>query len=173
MPKRDIEEFIAHWSGATAPAQAISQKFLCGLWDLLEVPQPGNQRNVGYTFEFHVRECGTRSGRKARGHSLVASRLPEWREKAAESAHNHTCQVKTQSQTRLAESDGRAGASGPDRPARRRQTFHAIQFGQTTRPGQTRRRRRNPENPRNPGPRTPSEGGGFRAYGAFIFGHGN
>ena len=56
MPKRDIEEFIAHWSGATAPEQAISQQFLCELCDLLDVPQPGNQRNGGYTFEFHVRE---------------------------------------------------------------------------------------------------------------------
>jgi len=67
MPKRDIEEFIAHWSGATAPEQAISQQFLCDLCDLLDVPQPGNQRNGGYTFEFHVRETqhdgSTREGR--------------------------------------------------------------------------------------------------------------
>jgi type I restriction-modification system DNA methylase subunit len=56
MPKRDIEDFISHWKGATAPEQSISQQFLCELCDLLEVPQPGNQRNGSYTFEFHVSE---------------------------------------------------------------------------------------------------------------------
>ncbi len=67
MPKRDIEEFIAHWAGATAPEQAISQQFLGELCDLLDVPPPGNQRNGSYTFEFHVRESlhegGYREGR--------------------------------------------------------------------------------------------------------------
>ena len=56
MSKRDVEGFISHWSGATAPEQSISQQFLCDLCDLLDVPQPGNQRNGSYTFEFHVRE---------------------------------------------------------------------------------------------------------------------
>jgi hypothetical protein len=39
MPKRDIEDFISHWKGATAPEQSISQQFLCELCDLLDVPQ--------------------------------------------------------------------------------------------------------------------------------------
>lgn len=56
MPKRDVEDFISHWSGATASEQSISQQFLCELCDLLDVPQPGNQRNGTYTFEFHVSE---------------------------------------------------------------------------------------------------------------------
>lgn len=56
MPKRDAEDFISHWKGATAPEQSISQQFLCELCDLLDVPQPGNQRNGSYTFEFHVSE---------------------------------------------------------------------------------------------------------------------
>lgn len=56
MPKRDIAGFISHWKGATAPEQSISQQFLCELCDLLDVPQPGNQRNGVYTFEFHVSE---------------------------------------------------------------------------------------------------------------------
>ena len=56
MPKRDIADFIAHWKDATASEQSISQQFLCELCDLLDVPQPGNQRNGAYTFEFHVRE---------------------------------------------------------------------------------------------------------------------
>lgn len=56
MPKRDVEDFIAHWKGATAPEQSISQQFLCDLCDLLDVPAPGNQRNGSYTFEFHVSE---------------------------------------------------------------------------------------------------------------------
>ena len=56
MPKRDVEDFISHWKDATAPEQAISQQFLCDLCDLLDVPQPGNQRNGSYTFEFHVSE---------------------------------------------------------------------------------------------------------------------
>ncbi|HEX7569443.1 MAG TPA: DNA methyltransferase, partial [Verrucomicrobiae bacterium] len=56
MPKRDVDDFISHWKGATAPEQSISQQFLCELCDLLDVPQPGNQRNGSYTFEFHVSE---------------------------------------------------------------------------------------------------------------------
>ena len=56
MPKRDVENFISHWKGATAPEQSISQQFLCELCDLLDVPTPDNQRNGSYTFEFHVSE---------------------------------------------------------------------------------------------------------------------
>ncbi len=56
MPKRDVEDFISHWKGATAPEQSVSQQFLLELCDLLEVPHPGNQRNGSYTFEFHVNE---------------------------------------------------------------------------------------------------------------------
>lgn len=67
MPKRDVEDFISHWTGATAPEQSISQQFLCELCDLLDVPQPGNQRNGSYTFEFHVSETqhdgATKEGR--------------------------------------------------------------------------------------------------------------
>ena len=56
MPKRDIEDFISHWKGATASEQSISQQFLCDLCDLLDLTPPGNQRNGSYTFEFHVSE---------------------------------------------------------------------------------------------------------------------
>ena len=56
MPKRDIEDFISHWKGATAPEQSVSQQFLMELCELLEVDRPGNQRQGGYTFEFHVSE---------------------------------------------------------------------------------------------------------------------
>lgn len=56
MPKRELEDFSAHWKGATAPEQSISQQFLCELCDLLDLPQPGNQRNGAYTFEFHVKD---------------------------------------------------------------------------------------------------------------------
>ena len=67
MPKRDIEEFIAHWSKATASEQSISQPFLIELCDLLDLPHPDNQRNGPYTFEFHVSETqhdgNTKDGR--------------------------------------------------------------------------------------------------------------
>jgi hypothetical protein len=56
MPKRDIDDFISHWAGATAPEQSISQQFLLELCDLLDVPQPDNRRNGSYSFEFHVKE---------------------------------------------------------------------------------------------------------------------
>jgi hypothetical protein len=65
MPKRDVAEFISHWKGATASEQPISQQFLCELCDLLDVPQPGNQRNGASTFEFHV-SVARRSGRTIR-----------------------------------------------------------------------------------------------------------
>ncbi|MDB6035716.1 MAG: hypothetical protein JWM16_6054 [Verrucomicrobiales bacterium] len=56
MPIREIEDFISHWTGATASEQSISQQFLCELCGLLDVPLPGNQRNGSYSFEFHVSE---------------------------------------------------------------------------------------------------------------------
>jgi hypothetical protein len=56
MPNRDAQEFISHWKGATASEQSISQKFLLQLCELLDVPQPENQRQGSYTFEFHVSE---------------------------------------------------------------------------------------------------------------------
>jgi hypothetical protein len=56
MPKRDIEDFISRWTGATASEQSISQQFLLELCELLEVPQPENRRNGSYAFEFHVSE---------------------------------------------------------------------------------------------------------------------
>jgi hypothetical protein len=39
MPKRDIEDFISRWTGATASEQSISQQFLLELCELLDVPQ--------------------------------------------------------------------------------------------------------------------------------------
>jgi hypothetical protein len=67
MPKRTPDEFVAHWSAATAPEQATSQQFLCELCELLDVPVPDNKRNGSYTFEFHVSETqhdgGTKDGR--------------------------------------------------------------------------------------------------------------
>jgi SAM-dependent methyltransferase len=56
MPKRDIEDFISRWSGATATERSVSQMFLVELCDLLDLPHPDNQRNGSYTFEFHVKE---------------------------------------------------------------------------------------------------------------------
>jgi hypothetical protein len=56
MPKREIEDFISHWSKAGLSENQISQPFLCELCDLLDAPQPDNRRNGSYTFEFHVSE---------------------------------------------------------------------------------------------------------------------
>src|ERR1022692_498151 len=56
MPKRDIEDFISHWSKAELSENQISQPFLVELCDFLDVPKPGNQPNGNYTFEFHVKE---------------------------------------------------------------------------------------------------------------------
>jgi hypothetical protein len=89
MPKRDIEEFISHWKGATAPEQSISQQFLCELCELLDVPVPGNQRNGSYTFEFHVKDTQhdgtTQEGRidlYKRGSFILESK--KFQEKVAE-----------------------------------------------------------------------------------------
>jgi hypothetical protein len=56
MPKRDIEDFISHWSKAELSENQISQPFLVDLCDLLDMPQPDNRRNGSYSFEFHVSE---------------------------------------------------------------------------------------------------------------------
>jgi len=56
MPKRDIEEFIAHWSAASPSERANSQPFLLGLCDILEVPRPDNHPDNGYFFEYPVTE---------------------------------------------------------------------------------------------------------------------
>ena len=56
MPKRDVGEFIAHWSAASPSERANSQAFLLDLCDLLEVPRPDNQPLAGYFFEYPVTE---------------------------------------------------------------------------------------------------------------------
>jgi len=67
MPNRDVDDFISHWKGATAPEQSISQQFLVELCNLIDVPHPGNQRQGNYTFEFHVKDVqadgSTKEGR--------------------------------------------------------------------------------------------------------------
>jgi len=52
MPKREVQDFISHWSAASASERANSQPFLLGLCDLLGVPQPDR----GYFFEFPIVE---------------------------------------------------------------------------------------------------------------------
>jgi len=56
MPSRDVHDFIAHWSAASASERANSQPFLLGLCDLLGVPQPDPQPDKGYFFEFPIVE---------------------------------------------------------------------------------------------------------------------
>ncbi len=56
MPKRDIEDFIKHWSAASASERSNSQPFLKELCDLLEVPHPDNHPSAGYFFEYPVTE---------------------------------------------------------------------------------------------------------------------
>ena len=56
MPSRDVQDFIAHWSAASASERANSQPFLLGLCDLLGVPQPDPQPDKGYFFEFPIVE---------------------------------------------------------------------------------------------------------------------
>lgn len=56
MPSRDIEDFIQHWSAASASERANSQLFLAELCDLLEVPRPDNHPDAGYFFEYPVTE---------------------------------------------------------------------------------------------------------------------
>jgi len=40
MPSREVQDFIAHWSSASASERANSQPFLLDLCDLLAVPRP-------------------------------------------------------------------------------------------------------------------------------------
>ena len=56
MPKREVENFISHWSAASPSERANSQPFLLGLCDLLGVPHPDPQPTNGYFFEFPVVE---------------------------------------------------------------------------------------------------------------------
>ena len=56
MPKREVQDFISHWSAASASERANSQPFLLELCDLLEVPRPDPQPGKGYFFEFPIVE---------------------------------------------------------------------------------------------------------------------
>ncbi len=56
MPRRDVQDFIAHWSAASPSERANSQPFLLELCDLLEVPRPDAHPGDGYFFEFPVTE---------------------------------------------------------------------------------------------------------------------
>lgn len=56
MPKRGIEDFIAHWSAASASERSNSQSFLRDLCDILDVPHPDNHPGNGYFFEYPVTE---------------------------------------------------------------------------------------------------------------------
>jgi type I restriction-modification system DNA methylase subunit len=56
MPSRDVQDFIAHWSAASASERANSQPFLLELCDLLGVPRPDPHPDKGYFFEFPIVE---------------------------------------------------------------------------------------------------------------------
>jgi len=56
MPKWEVQDFISHWSAASASERANSQPFLLELCDLLDVPRPDPQPDNGYFFEFPVVE---------------------------------------------------------------------------------------------------------------------
>lgn len=56
MPQREIEDFIKHWSAASASERANSQLFLAELCDLLDVQRPDNHPGNGYFFEYPVTE---------------------------------------------------------------------------------------------------------------------
>jgi hypothetical protein len=56
MPKREVQDFISHWSAASASERANSQPFLLDLCDLLDVPRPDPNPTNGYFFEFPVVE---------------------------------------------------------------------------------------------------------------------
>ena len=56
MPKREVQDFISHWSAASASERANSQPFLLELCDLLDVPRPDPQPDKGYFFEFPIVE---------------------------------------------------------------------------------------------------------------------
>jgi len=46
MPKREVQDFISHWSAANASERANSQPFLLELCDLLDVPRPTAGRKI-------------------------------------------------------------------------------------------------------------------------------
>lgn len=56
MPKREVQDFISHWSAASPSERANSQPFLIELCDLLDVPRPDPHPDNGYFFEFPVVE---------------------------------------------------------------------------------------------------------------------
>jgi hypothetical protein len=56
MPKREVQDFISHWSAASASERANSQPFLLDLCDLLDVPRPDPHPANGYFFEFPIVE---------------------------------------------------------------------------------------------------------------------
>ena len=56
MPKREVQDFISHWSAASPSERANSQPFLIELCDLLDVPRPDPHPAKGYFFEFPVEE---------------------------------------------------------------------------------------------------------------------
>ena len=56
MSNPDVQDFIAHWSAASASERANSQPFILGLCDLLGVPHPDHHPDKGYFFEFPVIE---------------------------------------------------------------------------------------------------------------------
>jgi hypothetical protein len=56
MPKREVQDFISHWSAASPSERANSQPFLLELCDLLDVPRPDPYPTNGYFFEFPVVE---------------------------------------------------------------------------------------------------------------------
>jgi len=67
MPKREVQDFISHWSSASPSERANSQPFLLELCDLLDVPRPDPQPDKGYFFEFPIVEQhpdGTKAKRK-------------------------------------------------------------------------------------------------------------
>jgi hypothetical protein len=56
MPKREVQDFISHWSAASPSERANSQRFLLELCDLLDVPRPDPYPTNGFFFEFPVIE---------------------------------------------------------------------------------------------------------------------
>ena len=92
MPSRDVQDFIAHWSAASASERANSQPFLLELCDLLAVPRPDPHPDQGYFFEFPVLEHhpgGTTSHGRIdlyrRGHFVLESK--QFQEQKAEQSH--------------------------------------------------------------------------------------
>jgi hypothetical protein len=70
MPKREVQDFISHWSAASASERANSQPFLLDLRDLLDVPPP--RPAAGQRIFFRVSSRGTLS----RWDSIATPDLP-------------------------------------------------------------------------------------------------